>query len=225
MGQDRVELVERALSILDVFRQGRKTMTLAELAQATGLYKSTILRIAGSLERFGYLRRSEDGTYRLGPAVGRLGTIYRAGFDLADVIRPELAGLVDATGETASFYVPEGDRRLCLYRHNSPHAMRHHLEEGVQLPLNGGASARIITAYRDPETPDLAAIIARGYYVSLGERDPHIAAVSVPVLDAAGIFHGALAISGLITRFDAAACDRAVALLADAAARIGRAIS
>ena len=74
MGQDRVESVERALSILDVFRQGRKTMTLAELAQATGLYKSTILRIAGSLERFGYLRRSEDGTYRRGPAGGRRGT-------------------------------------------------------------------------------------------------------------------------------------------------------
>ena len=124
-------------------------MTLSEIASATGFYKSTILRLAGSLERLGYLIRAESGVFRLGPAVWRLGSIYRAGFNLGEAIRPELRRLVEATGETASFYVREGQSRVCLFRHNSPHAARHHLDEGSELPLTAGASAHVLLAFSD----------------------------------------------------------------------------
>src|SRR5215813_14372052 len=130
MSQDKVEAVERALSILDAFATERPRLTLAELAAATGFYKSTILRLAGSLERFGYLIREERGAFRLGPALWRLGSIYRTGFHLGEAIRPELRRLVEATGETASFYIREGESRVCLFRHNSPQSARHHLDEG-----------------------------------------------------------------------------------------------
>ena len=138
MSNDRVEAVERALAILDAFRADRPAMTLSEIAAATGFYKSTILRLAGSLERLGYLIREENGVFRLGPAPWRLGSIYRAGFNLGDAIRPQLRRLVEATGETASFYVREGQTRVCLFRHNSPHSARHHLDEGTELPLTAG---------------------------------------------------------------------------------------
>ena len=99
MGGQKVEAVERALAILGAFAAGKPSLTLAELAQATGFYKSTILRLAGSLEGNGYLIRDDAGTFRLGPALGRLGALYRSGFKLADVIRPELRRVVEATGE------------------------------------------------------------------------------------------------------------------------------
>ena len=70
MGQDKVEAVERALTILNAFAADKPELTLAELAVATGFYKSTILRLAGSLERFGYLIRRADGTFRLALAIG-----------------------------------------------------------------------------------------------------------------------------------------------------------
>jgi DNA-binding IclR family transcriptional regulator len=225
MTQDRVEAVERALAILDAFDAEQPRRTLAELAAATGLYKSTILRLAGSLEHCGYLLRQEDGAWRLGPALGRLGTVYRSGFDLADAIRPELARLVEATRETASFYVRDGDSRVCLYRQNSPQAARHHLDEGAQLPLTAGASARILMAFTTPEDAGGAAIRAQGHYVSLGERDPLVAAVSVPVFDGAGRFRGALAVSGLAARFTATARGEALDLLNDAATRLKPALS
>src|SRR5262245_59827153 len=149
MGNDKVEAVERALAILDAFRADRSAMTLAELAAATGFYKSNILRLAGSLERRGYLVREANGAFRLGPAPWRLGSIYRSGFNLGDAIRPELRRLVEATGETASFYIREGDKRVCLFRHNSPQTARHHLDEGTELPLNAGASAHVLTAFTE----------------------------------------------------------------------------
>jgi DNA-binding IclR family transcriptional regulator len=220
MSADKVEAVERALTVLDAFHAEKPAMTLAELAAATGFYKSTILRLAGSLERMGYLMRDDGGTFRLGPALWRLGSIYRTGFNLGDAIRPELRRLVEATGETASFYIREGQSRVCLFRHNSPHAARHHLDEGTKLPLTGGASAHVLLAFSDGKTTKAKTVQARGHATSLGERDPEVAAVAVPVFDLAGEFRGALAISGLIGRFKDKARQAALSELSASADRL-----
>jgi DNA-binding IclR family transcriptional regulator len=225
MSQDKVEAVERALRILDAFGTDHARMTLTEVAEATGFYKSTILRLAASLERFGYLIRDEDGTFRLGPALGRLGSVYRHGLNLGDAIRPELGKLVDATQETASFYVRENKMRVCLFRHNSPQAARHHLDEGAHLPLDAGAAGHVLRAFSDERgklrDPKLDAVKERGHAVSLGERDPHVAAVAVPVFDIAGRLRGALAISGPISRFGDRERGKALTELLSSASRLG----
>jgi DNA-binding IclR family transcriptional regulator len=200
-GEQRVEAVERALGILDAFGDGRATLTLGELADRTGLYRSTILRLTASLERFGYVRRGVDGRFRLGPSLWRLGVLYQNAFNLADHVRPALRELVDETGETAAFYVREGDRRICLYRHHAPRLIRHHVEEGAELPLSGGAGARILTAYTGGDDAISRQVRAAGYYVSLGERDPETAAVSAPVFTQGGEFVGAIGVTGTIGRF------------------------
>jgi DNA-binding IclR family transcriptional regulator len=220
MSQDKVDAVERALSILDAFQADKPQLTLAEIAATTGLYKSTILRLAGSLERFGYLIREDGGAFRLGPSLWRLGSIYRHGLDLGDAIRPELRRLVEATRETASFYVREDKTRVCLYRHNSPQAARHHLDEGARLPMNAGASAHVLAAYTGATGGKARRVKADGYATSLGERDPHVAAVAVPVFDTAARFRGALSISGLISRFDDKARAAALTALKASAQRL-----
>jgi DNA-binding IclR family transcriptional regulator len=222
MSNDKVEAVERALAVLNAFHTGRPVMTLSEIAAATGFYKSTILRLAASLERFGYLVREESGMFRLGPALWRLGSIYQGGFNLGEAIRPELRRLVETTGETASFYIREGRSRVCLFRHNSPQSARHHLEEGAVLPLGAGASAHVLAAFCDGKGPKAKAVQQRGYCVSLGERDPQLVAVAVPVLDLAGKFRGALAVSGLIGRFNERARRAALAQLSASADRLRR---
>ncbi|MGO2393107.1 MAG: helix-turn-helix domain-containing protein, partial [Halomonas sp.] len=75
--QNRVEAVERALTILEAFTDQERSLSLVTLAERTGLYKSTILRLIGSLERFGYIVREGDGTYALGPSLWRLGNLFR----------------------------------------------------------------------------------------------------------------------------------------------------
>ncbi len=226
MSQDKVEAVERALTVLGAFHANKPAMTLAEIASATGFYKSTILRLAASLERLGFLIREESGVFRLGPALWRLGSIYRAQFNLGEVIRPELRRLVEATGETASFYIREGQSRVCLFRQNSPQPARHHLDEGTTLPLTAGASAHVLVAFSAAVPSDRSAVKKakavheRGYSISLGERDPQVAAVSVPVFDLGGEFRGALAISGLIGRFKEKARQSAVTELSASAKRL-----
>src|SRR5262249_4094877 len=163
MSNDKVEAVERALTVLDAFHADRPTMTLGEIAAATGFYKSTILRLAASLERCGYLVPEENGVFRLGPTPWRLGAFYSPGVNLRGPIRPEVRRLVEASGETASFYVREGRSRVCLFRHNSPQSARHHLDEGAELPLNAGASAHVLVAFSDGRGSRSKAVQQRGY--------------------------------------------------------------
>ena len=196
-----VEAVERALKILECFNSENREVSLAELSRLTGFYKSTILRLCVSLERFGYLHRGNSGLFRLGPAAWRLGSCYRQAFDLADMLRPELRILCEATNETASFYIREGESRICLYRVEPARAIRHSITEGADMPVNQGASGKILLAFSGAEEDSFADIRSEGYAVSLGERDAEVAAVSMPLFAQTGRLVGALAVSGLITRF------------------------
>lgn len=221
MSEKTVAAVARALMILDCFEGEKDTLRLKDIAEKTGLYKSTILRLAGTLEHFGYLRHQEDGTYMLGPTLWRLGSLYRQRFDFAAQIRPVLKRLSDATTESASFYVRDGDTRVCLLRQNGPQAIRHHLDEGAHLTLDAGAAGHLIRAYTDGTGAKASRILREGHAVSLGERDPDTASVAVPVMASNGKFAGALVVSGLRSRFNAEARERAIKLAKKSAEELG----
>ena len=185
-----VAAVERALSILDVFTDRDPQLTLAELAKRTKMYKSTLLRLARSLEHFGYLVRAEDGTYRLGSKLLQLGSLYQRHFDTADVVPDVLRSIVDDLKEGASFYVPDGDRRLCLHRVDSLRSVRDSVHEGDRLPLNVGAAGHVIKAFSgstgagyDKVRKQMhAASFARSHYVFLGAIQRPVGAESAFVL-------------------------------------------
>lgn len=200
-GADRVESVERALTLLQCFQIPGEALSLAVLAQRSALYKSTILRLAGSLMRKGFLHRNGQGQFLLGPELQRLGGLSNPQIGLDGLIRPVLADLSTSALQTASFYVRDGTDRLCLLRHNSPRSARHHLEEGSRHPLHHGAAGAILRAFSGARDKASETIRRQGWAVSLGSRDPDLAAVAVPLRNAAGELLGALTISGLISGF------------------------
>ena len=102
-GKSGVAAVERALMLLDTFHDAKSSLSLADLAAHTGLFKSTILRIAVSLEKHRYIDRLETGRFVLGSAAFDLGNAYRRTFSLIDVVRPALEKLATQTHESASF--------------------------------------------------------------------------------------------------------------------------
>ena len=201
MSEEKVASVERALGLLEAFTDAKPALSLNELAQATGLYKSTLLRLASSLERLGYLRRTEDKNFRLGPSLWRLGSLYSRSFHLADHVYPVLDRLVGATNECASFYVRDKDARICLYRRASEARVRHHMNEGERMPLDRGASGRILLAFSGEKGATYDGIRKKGWYLSMGEFDANIAAVAAPVTGREGELLGSLAVSGLLSRF------------------------
>ncbi len=221
MSATKVDALERALDLLEALADGEKAHSLKDLADATGLYKSRILRFSSTLIARGYMRRDDDGRYHLGPTVWRLGAHFRRSFDLGDHIRPLLARIVEDVNESAAFYVRDGDEtRVCLFRRESTHAIRHHVEEGQRLPLALGVAGRVLLAFEGEEGALYDQIRADGFMNALGERDRDTASIAVPVFSAPGRVAGCLSIAGLNSRFDEPARAHAVDVLIRARAEL-----
>lgn len=209
--------VDRALTLLSAFRAGDAALSLADLAMRTRLYKSTALRLLASLEHAGMVHKLDDGRYALGAEIARLQGIYAASFSLDRVVMPVLQRLSAATGESAAYHVRQGKgegwTRLCLYRVDSPHAVRDHAKVGDLLPAARGAGARILIAYSadgtgaaarfDPEERALYDTIrAQGYCAMVGDRSAELAGISAPAFHADGTLAAAVTLTMPAHRYD-----------------------
>lgn len=220
---DGVAAVDRALSILDAFTENDIRLTLTELSKRTGLYKSTTLRLAESLEKFGYLRRDGEGYYKLGSKPLHLGTLYQRQFRTVDIVPPVLREMVTELREGASFYVREGDTRVCLHRVDAPRAVRDSVSEGDRLPINVGAAGHVFLAYDGLKGARYDEIRKKLYSASFGERDPETAAVACPVFGLNKNLAGVLAVSGPRYRLDEPMVHRILPVLFRQARELTRA--
>lgn len=193
---DGVAALDRAIAILNAFTPQDRALTLAEIAVRTGLYKSTILRLMGSLIRGQLLERLPDGLYRIGSGAFRLGAIYQRSVAPADILLPIMRDLAEESGESVAFYAPAGNLRTCLYRIESKHPIRYHVREGDVLPLDVGSGGRVLAAFLGKSGEPYETIRRNCHYVSLGDRDPDTAGLSAPVFGPAATLIGAITLAG-----------------------------
>lgn len=192
--------VDRALSLLQAFREGESSLGLLELAARTRLHKSTALRLLASLQHAGMVMKLPDGRYRLGPGIARLHAVYSSSFALEPVVMPVLRALVEQTGESAAFHVIQGAARLCLYRVDSPNPVRDHIRAGDLLPLDRGAGGHVLLAYTGAQGPLYDRIRRDGVIVLAGDRVAQLGGISAPVFDARHRLVGAVTLTMPVER-------------------------
>ena len=160
------------------------------------------MRLAVSLESHGLIVRLPDGSYQLDAEVLRLGMIYQQSFSLEKFVVPVLEELVARSNETASFYIRRGEQRLCLFRVETPHLLRLHIQQGDMLPMDSSATAQVLRIFGTQPIPAYAATLELPIYTA-GMTDPHTASLSTPVFGIDGVLMGALTISAPTTRLTA----------------------
>lgn len=177
-----VGVLDKAFAVVDALEPG--PLSLSGLVSATGLSRATAHRLAVALAAHGMVRRDDDGRFSLGPRL--------TGASLAQLARPAMERLRDETGESVQLYVRRGDRRHCVASLESPHGLRTIVAVGASLPLEVGSAGKVLRG-----EPDVA---RRGWAQSVEEREPGVASVSAPVLDARGEVLAAVSVSGPIGR-------------------------
>ncbi len=211
-----VAAVDRAMDILEAFRRGKPVLTLAEIARLTGLYKSTILRLLGSLERYGFVWQRADGSYQLGASLLSFAAVFQDSFDLRQFVDPVLQQLVTETSESATFYIRDGGNQVCLFRVDGRHLVRDYsVRPGARIELNKGAASMTLIAFTD----GLRGPLTRESMVSVsvGNVDMEMAALGVPVFGADGALQGAITVSGPSQRFTAEHIAKLSPVVVDAA--------
>tara|TARA_B110000914_G_scaffold212680_1_gene213861 strand:+ start:515 stop:1204 length:690 start_codon:yes stop_codon:yes gene_type:complete len=213
--QKKHNAIEKCLQILSIFSIDKAQYSLKEISESLGFNLSTTYRILTTLESYGYVVRLRDKQYTIGTQALYLSAIYTHSNHL-DQIRPIVDNIRDISGETASFFVEEDSRRICLYRAHSRDEIRHNIEQGTRLELNRGASGRIILAYgkrsRD-KSGFYKDIRDTGFFQSVDENNSSLFAIAVPVVSNSSKFVGALVVSGPVNRFNSAQKDNLIKLL------------
>jgi DNA-binding IclR family transcriptional regulator len=220
-----VTAVTRALSLMEAFEIGESTLSLAEMSRRAGMHKTTALRLARTLALSNYMVQNDDGQWRLGPAAGWLGARYQAGFDVNNVVEPTLHHLVKETGESASFYVREGDIRSCVARVEGPQSVRHNVRIGERLPLNKGAPGRVILAFSGAKGEPYESIRECGFHISMGEREAEVSSVAAPVFSVNWRLLGSICISGPSSRLTKAKLEKHAKVVIRAANELSYALA
>jgi DNA-binding IclR family transcriptional regulator len=226
-----VRSVHRALDLLERFDDEHPHWTLAELTVASGLPKTTVLRLVTTLEQRGLVASTGPGRYAIGPGFLRWSRLSSAGMEIPPAVRAALNRLATDTGETANLYIRVGRTRVCLAQAQGTLSVRHTIALGSALPLWGGAASQVLLSdppvlAEDPSVIDavadesprgpagtkttsakqlrLAAVRAgeRGYAVTHGERELGASGVSAPVLRSDGRVVAAVGVGGPTTRFN-----------------------
>lgn len=101
-----VQSIERAFLLLEILASDELGVT--DLATSAELPKSTVARLASTLETLGAIERSEDGKLTIGAKISELQGSSSSGLDLIQRVRPHLISLARESGEDAGLSVPDG---------------------------------------------------------------------------------------------------------------------
>ena len=117
-GQDAspagVRSVHRALDLLERFDDEHPVWTLAALTHASGLPKTTVLRLIHTLEQRGLVVATGPGRFAIGPGFLRWSRLTSASMEVPPSVRAAMGALAEETGETVNLYIRVGRSRVCL---------------------------------------------------------------------------------------------------------------
>jgi DNA-binding IclR family transcriptional regulator len=103
--------IVRALNLLE-FVGETGLRSLSEIAAFTGLPKSTLLRLIGTLVEQGFLQRVQHGEYGIGMKLWRIGCTAIDLENVREFVIQVMRRLTEETGETSLYAVYDGGKAV-----------------------------------------------------------------------------------------------------------------
>ncbi len=149
-GPDFIEALARGLDVIRAFGPDRTTMTLSEVAVATGLARPTARRMLLTLEELGYVRVSQGG-FALTPRVLELGMAYIGSTNIWDIARPHMERLVGCTNESSSIAQLDGSDIVYVTRVAVPKIITIAVTIGTRFPALQTSLGKVLLAELPPD--------------------------------------------------------------------------
>lgn len=147
---DFIEALARGLSVIRAFLPGRESLSLVEIATATGLARPTARRMLITLESLGYVRSVERG-FALTPRVLELGLTYIQATGLWGVARPHMERLVARTHESSSIAQLDGSDIVYVARVSVPKIIALSVDIGTRFPAAVASLGKVLLSDLSPE--------------------------------------------------------------------------
>jgi DNA-binding IclR family transcriptional regulator len=149
--------VERACRILRALSEPQVDR-LTDIAVATGLDKTTVLRVLEVLMHDGFVSRDEKTKrYRLGPELLALGSAALRRFDPQPIVQPSLMRLAGLFGDSVMLSIPSGVESVCVAFVEGTYPIRSNYQSvGSRRPLGVGAGGLALLAWLPPDVQKAA---------------------------------------------------------------------
>ena len=132
-----VQSLERAFDLLEILCRSRGGATIAALSAQTGLHKSTVHRLLGTMAGRGYVTQdSASSSYHAGMKLCELSSYITENFDIVERARATMERLARETGETVHLVMREQNEIVYVHKVDSVHsAIRMFSRIGMRRPL------------------------------------------------------------------------------------------
>lgn len=207
---DIIASMLKGLSVIEAFRAERPRLSIAEVAELTGLDRATARRCLLTLHEGGYAEY--DGKFfTLTPRVLRLGIGALAALPLAQLAQPWLDQLSEQIGQSTSVSILDETEIVYLARAAQRRVMSIGLMPGSRLPAHCTSMGRVLLAalpeaqaraviersdlsprtalsLTDPEEimARIAAVRAQGYALIDQEVEMGLRSIAVPLISSRG---------------------------------------
>ena len=222
----KVKSLYKALKLLDCFSTASPELGISELAEKSGLLKSSIYNILNTFEICGIVAKNpRTSQYHLGLKILELANVLNQEDVFSQVIRPYLEQLSQRTGETVFFAMPYGSKIIYREAAFPKQTVSARAIQGVIAPMYCTSLGKAILAELDSETFDevvsegltkftpytittadqlrseLEQIRGQGYAIDNMEHEYGIKCVGVVVKNKVSQVLGAVSLSGPSLRF------------------------
>jgi len=221
-GVYKVQVMDRAVAILDVLAANGSELSLGDLTEALQLHKSTVHRLLMVLESYRFVDKNPlTGRYRLGMRLFELGSKAVANLNLRDRARLKLERLAFETNETVHLCVMDHGEMLYLDKVEPQRSVRLASSVGRRISAHCSGVGKAMLAYMEEgkvreilrksglpsitkntiTTPavlrvELQKIHERGYAVDNEENEEGVRCIAAPIFDYSGQAVAAVSISG-----------------------------
>ncbi|OGR22615.1 MAG: hypothetical protein A2277_03815 [Desulfobacterales bacterium RIFOXYA12_FULL_46_15] len=147
----RVQVLDRALDILECFNFQNRELGLSQIAKTTGLNMTTAKRLISNLTDRGYLIHDPQSKhYQLGMRLFELGGIVFSSFSLTKAAAKGMTRLQDETGLTILLGTNIDDQLVYIDKRKGRGMIRISSDIGWRRPLHYGMLGMVLLAFATP---------------------------------------------------------------------------
>jgi IclR family pca regulon transcriptional regulator len=140
-----VRSLDRGLAVIRAFSAEAPSLTLSDVARATGLTRAAARRFLLTLEALGYVA-SDGRRFHLRPKVLELGYAYLSSLSFEEVALEHMRELVEEVHESSSASVLDGTEIVYVARVPAKRIMSIGLNVGTRLPAFCTSMGRVLLA-------------------------------------------------------------------------------
>lgn len=243
--------VERALSIIELVAESQNPQSNADLSRRLKIPKSSASYVLRVLENRGYLRRDEDGRYRLGLKLLSLTSDSLTHTDIREIAKPVLQGFLKKTRlPEAHLAILDNGRAVYIEKvENERSFIKMDIWVGHRLPVHTTAIGKVLVSGLAEEEikeilrmrgmekktrksilsarkflAEIKRVRANGFAIDDEENSEEVRCLAAPIFDAHGKVVAALGASSTILQIDKSRMPELVNHLKKCAEKVSRQI-